>query len=284
MICEKCGTHVPEDKIYCEKCGTAVQIVPDYNPMEDITIGAEEAPAENPVPAAAWWHRWRYGLAGIVLAAAGFFSFQTAYEHMRPAQETAVKPEVVPVLEGRPQFGPRPGTYSSSPMLTISYPHNGAGDIHYTMDGTTPDEESSRYDSPVSIGEGMTVVRAVFIREDGVQSEEAAGTYHVEFQCPAEPVFSIPAGTYEGGITVTITGDEGSRIYYTTNGEEPGIRSKLYQGPVRIGPGLTVLQAIAVDQEGGSSAIVEAIYNVSEISGALESPDPGLSAAEPAIP
>ena len=112
MICEKCGTHVPEDKIYCEKCGTAVQIVPDYNPMEDITIGAEEAPAENPVPAAAWWHRWRYGLAGIVLAAAGFFSFQTAYEHMRPAQETAVKPEVVPVLEGRPQFGPRPGTYS----------------------------------------------------------------------------------------------------------------------------------------------------------------------------
>lgn len=161
-----------------------------------------------------------------------------------------MKPEVVPVLEGRPQFGPRPGTYSYSPMLTISYPHNGAGDIHYTMDGTTPDEESSRYDSPVSIGEGMTVVRAVFIREDGVQSEEAAGTYHVEFQCPAEPVFSIPAGTYEGGITVTITGDEGSRIYYTTNGEEPGIRSKLYQGPVRIGPGLTVLQAIAVDQEG----------------------------------
>lgn len=284
MICQKCGTHVPEDKIYCEKCGTAVQIVPDYNPMEDITIGAEDTPVEKPQPAVSRWYRWRYGIAGVLLAAAGFFSFQAAYQSMRSSEEAVTEPEAQPILAGKPQFGLRPGTYNYSPMLTISYEGNEPGDIHYTTDGTTPDEKSSRYDSPVSIGEGMTVVRAVFIRDDGTQSEEAAGTYHVEFQYPEEPVFSLPAGSYEGSLTVTITGGEDCRIYYTTNGEEPGIRSALYRGPLRFGPGLTVLQAIAVDRDGGSSAIVEAIYNVSEISGVPEGENQNFPEGEPAIP
>lgn len=127
----------------------------------------------------------------------------------------------------------------------------------------------------------MTVVRAVFIRDDGIQSEEAAGTYHVVFQYPDEPVFSIPAGTYERGFSVTITGGEGCKIYYTTNGEEPGPGSKLYQGPVYIAPGLTVLQAIAVDEDGGTSAITEAIYNVQEIPGVSGEENPASGAEEP---
>ena len=44
MKCQGCGEQIPEGKIYCEKCGMAVQMVPDYNPVEDIAIGAEEEP------------------------------------------------------------------------------------------------------------------------------------------------------------------------------------------------------------------------------------------------
>ena len=31
MQCPKCGTDIPEDKLYCPSCGYAVQIVPDYD-------------------------------------------------------------------------------------------------------------------------------------------------------------------------------------------------------------------------------------------------------------
>lgn len=64
---------------------------------------------------------------------------------------------------------------------------------------------------------------------------------------------------------MSLYAEEDCRIYYTTNGEEPGYDSKLYRGPIYISPGLTVLQAVSVDEYGGMSGIMEAIYNVSEV-------------------
>lgn len=284
MKCQGCGEQIPEGKLYCERCGRAVQIVPDYNPVDDITIGEEEESAGQPKPRAAWWYRFRYGLAGMLLAVCGFLSFWTAYRYIVPSVEAEAEPEAEPERLEAPRFSVQPGTYSYSPMLGITHDEGGSGAIYYTTDGTTPDEMSSVYHSPVSIGEGRTVVRALFIRSDGVQSEEASGTYEVVFSYPDEPVFSIPAGSYESGLSVTITAGEACQIYYTTNGEEPGKNSKLYQGPVYIAPGLTVLQAIAVDAEGGTSGIVEAIYNVSENSEPSSEEEAGSLTGESIIP
>lgn len=36
MRCRYCGAEIPEGILYCEECGGEVQIVPDYNPLEDI--------------------------------------------------------------------------------------------------------------------------------------------------------------------------------------------------------------------------------------------------------
>ncbi|MDD2979230.1 MAG: chitobiase/beta-hexosaminidase C-terminal domain-containing protein [Hespellia sp.] len=36
MKCMHCGADVPEGMLYCGKCGTEVQIVPDYNPLDDV--------------------------------------------------------------------------------------------------------------------------------------------------------------------------------------------------------------------------------------------------------
>lgn len=284
MKCQGCGEQIPEGKIYCEKCGMAVQMVPDYNPVEDIAIGAEEEPEEPPLVRESGWHRWRFLLAGMLLSVFGFGSFQIAYHMMGPVEEAEAEPAEVPVRIGKPRFSVQPGTYSYAPMLGLFPSGNEQGKIHYTTDGTTPDERSSIYDSPFSIQEGTTVVRAVFIREDGIQSEEACGTYDVVFDYPDEPVFSIPAGTYEEGLSVTISAEEGCRIYYTTNGEEPGRNSKLYQGPVYIAPGLTVLQAVSMDKEGGMSAIVEAIYHVAEPPEASSEEENGLLTNGSVIP
>ncbi len=290
MVCQKCGANVPEDKIYCEKCGMAIQMVPDYRPEEDISIGGEEnqredsSGADRIPPAKGFWKRhWKCGVAGVLLFLFGSLSFQAAYDYVRSGEETMTKPlePETRMLPGCPKFGIEPGTYSYSPMVTLSYHSEYDGDIYYTTDGTTPDEESRCYQSSFSVGEGMTVVRAVFIRSDGMQSEEASGTYHVEFHYPDEPIFSIPSGTYVGGLSVTITSGEDCRIYYTTNGEEPGPQSRLYRGPVTIPPGLTVLQAVAIDEDGGSSGIVEAIYNVSENSGTLGEENDGFAAEVP---
>lgn len=268
MICRKCGADIPEGKIYCEKCGNAIQMVPDYNPNEDFTLGADErkkqkTSAGSPAAAVSRWYRRRYALAGVCLLAVGILAYQYSYWHILRPEETAAVPEE-PELLAKPELGIRPGVYSYSPLLTISHEEGDAGFIYYTTDGTTPDEQSTLYSSPIFVGEGTTVVRAVFVRYDGAQSEEITGTYQVEFQYPEEPVFSVPAGSYDSSFSVVITAEEDCKIYYTTNGEEPGYQSRLYQGPVHIPAGLTVLQAVSVDEEGGMSGIVEAVYAVSE--------------------
>ncbi len=36
MRCTHCGANIPEDEMICPECGAEVQIVPDYNPLEDV--------------------------------------------------------------------------------------------------------------------------------------------------------------------------------------------------------------------------------------------------------
>ena len=197
----------------------------------------------------------------IVLIILGFVAFQAAYRSVHQAESVTNEIQLPQLLE-KPKFSITPGIYDYSTEVTISHTELNNGVIYYTTDGTTPNEQSHVYSRPVQINEGLTVIRAVFIRSDGVQSEEADGSYEVIFDYPAEPVFSMNGGTYTNSFRVTITAEPDCKIYYTTNGEEPGPKSRLYRGPIEIPFGLTVLQAVAVDGEGGTSGIVEAIYNV----------------------
>ncbi len=36
MICRHCGAEIPDDQLVCPECGAEVQIVPDYNPLDDV--------------------------------------------------------------------------------------------------------------------------------------------------------------------------------------------------------------------------------------------------------
>ena len=36
MRCTHCGANIPDDQLICPVCGAEVQIVPDYNPLEDV--------------------------------------------------------------------------------------------------------------------------------------------------------------------------------------------------------------------------------------------------------
>ena len=36
MRCTHCGAVIPDDQLVCPECGAEVQIVPDYNPLEDV--------------------------------------------------------------------------------------------------------------------------------------------------------------------------------------------------------------------------------------------------------
>lgn len=36
MKCTRCGAYIPDGELHCRECGFEIQIVPDYNPLEDV--------------------------------------------------------------------------------------------------------------------------------------------------------------------------------------------------------------------------------------------------------
>ncbi|MGI6000607.1 MAG: chitobiase/beta-hexosaminidase C-terminal domain-containing protein [Candidatus Merdisoma sp.] len=46
MKCPSCGRELKTGQLYCEHCGQEIQIVPDYDPLDELLIGREE-PAEK---------------------------------------------------------------------------------------------------------------------------------------------------------------------------------------------------------------------------------------------
>ena len=78
----------------------------------------------------------------------------------------------------------------------------------------------------------------------------------------AEPVLDVPAGTYVGPQTVTITDSTPSAsIYFTTDGTKPSAASLAYNGPINV-PGSVTIKAIAVAPSYVQSAPVKANYTI----------------------
>ncbi len=91
----------------------------------------------------------------------------------------------------------------------------------------------------------------------------------VDTTAPAAPTADPLGGTYSGIQTVTLSGETGATIYYTTNGSNPTVLSSVYSSssPLSITPP-TTLKAIAKDVAGNSSPSMTEKYKLSFINGA----------------
>ncbi len=140
-----------------------------------------------------------------------------------------------------------PGTSTFNSPLTVTMTDAIAGaTIYYTTDGSTPTASSLVYSSTtppvVSTTETITAIASIV---GYLQSAPSSATY-TSTTVPANPVFSLAAGTYTGTQTLTITeATSGAVVYYTVDGSAPTTASLVYTHPLTIYASQTV-QAIAI--------------------------------------
>lgn len=108
-----------------------------------------------------------------------------------------------------------------------------------------------------SISTGITDGKKVYYKNITLGSSNSSTTY-AGFS--NSPIFSIDGGYIEKGEEITLTTNDGSTIYYTTNGSFPSRNSTKYTKPIKIDK-TTVIKAISYKDGYIESNIVSRTFN-----------------------
>ena len=192
-----------------------------------------------------------------------------------------------------PAFSAEAGDYQD--QLTLELSCEGDGTVFYTMDGSEPTTSSNIYKGPIELDVGSYTISAIYVNRVGVQSETVTAVYNIISSVPEAPVITPNSGTYAKQMQITAsyasveddpelqdetsaseesedadaeseeeTGAAASKatgkIYYTTDGTDPTLDSKVYTGPISIPEGTTVYRFAVITEDGVSSEVVEREY------------------------
>jgi hypothetical protein len=162
-----------------------------------------------------------------------------------------------------PGFDPPPGTYPQSQDVTLTCATDGAT-IHYTTDGSDPNQTSAVYTEPINIPDETSItIKAKGYKPDWIPGPIATGTYQI-VGTVATPTFDPEPGHYYEEQDVQIQcAFENATIRYTTDGADPTEDSPAYTEPIHIPLDTTLTLKARGYRDGFTpSDIIAGIYEV----------------------
>jgi len=146
--------------------------------------------------------------------------------------------------------------HSPIPIFMATSTPNGI--IHYTLDNTTPDMNSTLYMGEIMLdADGITTIKAIAWAEGFNTSAIAEETFILDFPLFTTPTIMPPAGDYTTIQTITITCPSADSIKYQIDNEP----YTLYNGSFTLNKNTTV-RAIAYKQYFKPSTTAENIYYI----------------------
>ena len=159
-----------------------------------------------------------------------------------------------------PEFSFKGGIYNET--LSLKLLGNTKGTVYYTMDGSQPDESSLVYASPIFLESGNYQIRAIFVNDYGVASDEAKENYYVDVTVPEAPVVTPESGEYSRPTLLQVTAGENCTVYYTTDGSQPSKDSTEYTGPIPMPVGTSHFRFVSYSYAGAASEEISASYSL----------------------
>ncbi len=163
-----------------------------------------------------------------------------------------------------PQFSMEPGQYTGP--VSVKLLATGSGTIYYTVDGSEPTTKSSVYTTPLILEEGKVKIRAVYQNSFGIVSEESQAEYDVVGNInttAGTPEVLLEPATYTRPQVITCKApSENYTIYYTSNGQDPGLDSREYDRPIPLPIGPSTFKFALFDQDGNPGEIITCHYQL----------------------
>ena len=119
-----------------------------------------------------------------------------------------------------------------------------------------------QYTGPITLPYGGVETLQAYATETGYeQTGNLLLQYTLNYPAAPAPAFSLPAGSYSGSQSLTLTDSlAGAAIYYTTDGTTPTVSSAAYTGPITVNSTETV-EATAI-ASGYTGAVTAAAYTI----------------------
>jgi len=170
------------------------------------------------------------------------------------------------------------GNYDKALLITLTCIDSvgeACANIYYTLDNTTPSENSLIYSGPISIAKINTTTILKYYGVDVAGIEEGFNSQIYTINSDTQgPVTSsdLPSGIYNSIQTVSLkctlsVGLSCANIYYTLDGSTPSLTSSVYSGSISIENlnATTVLKYFGIDNAGRSETVKSQTYTIDTI-------------------
>lgn len=291
MLCKKCGAKLKDGHVYCEKCGEPVQIVPDFNPLDEAVLEnvagmmnpEEKSTSDRRTVQAPLVHThtkpqaekltlrrklWILGIAAVLLIAGGGVGFLTyrsnSYTYqIQKAQEYRDKQNTdgaVVYLEKAMELKPEdPAAYETLvEIYTEQHKDEEAVAVleHMIEQGLATVEEYEELIGFYKKAERMSDIPDLILNCTDQNIRKALSDYTV----PA-PDADLAPGIYYKNVEIELLADIGE-IYYTFDGSQPTHKSHLYVRPIMLREGKNIIRAVAVNGDGYYSQDITLEYEI----------------------
>ncbi len=149
-----------------------------------------------------------------------------------------------------PEFSYKEGTYAE--VVPLKLTASTQGTIYYTLDGTTPNEKSEVYTTPIFLETGSYVISAMFVNEYGIKSEIVDRSYVIDVLKPTAPEVETYSGEYMSPTMIYVIIPPGCNVYYTTDQSMPTDQSTLYTGRIPMPIGKSTFKFVTYNEDGVS--------------------------------
>jgi alpha-L-arabinofuranosidase len=171
---------------------------------------------------------------------------------------------ITPVTQvvAAPVFSVPSGTYTTTQQVAMAAATPGST-IHYTTDGSTPTATSASYTSAITVST-TAVVQAIATKPLFKPSPVASAHYTIKAgNVTADPLFSVPAGTYSAAQEVTLSdATPKANIFYEVRTGTQHTALTKYTAPIKITESATIV-AYAVAPSTTRSAEISHAYTIS---------------------
>lgn len=285
MICPNCKNEIPEGSIYCEHCGQTIQIVPDYNALDDVLpamVGKKQptgASANQNTTAAKLsadtqeFKRkrlmiWSAVVITLTVFIAAFLTWQCYIRSYGYYMSRGAACDEAKEYKDANGYYEMAIAANKTAEACFAYGQNAyrMGDYEtaeqYLLDAIALDD---------GYADAYVILCKIYEANRDYVSIEALATYTSDKEILAmidaslilPPSFSIIGGRYDDDVLLYLTAPKGVEIYYTVDGTAPedGLLYDDEKG-ILITDGTTKVRAICKNEEGKFGFETEEVYRI----------------------